>query len=187
MASLSGTLASMCPAVPYAIAAKFAYPDRVPVAIVGDGAMQMLGMNELITISKYWKEWTDPRLIVIVLNNRDLNMVIWEQRMLSGEPNFDASQDIPDVPYVSFAGLLGLKGIRIEKPEQIGSALEAAVTATMPVVLDVLTDPNVPIMPPHIDMKQLSKFSKALLKGDPEQRGIIRQTIRELMQGGSTF
>lgn len=187
MASLSGTLASMCPAVPYAIAAKFAYPDRVPVAIVGDGAMQMLGMNELITISKYWKEWADPRLIVIVLNNRDLNMVTWEQRMLSGEPKFDASQDIPDVPYASFAGLLGLKGIRIEKPEQIGSALEAAVSATMPVVLDVLTDPNVPIMPPHIDMKQLSKFSKALLKGDPEQRGIIRQTIREVMQGGSTF
>lgn len=187
MASLSGTLASMCPAIPYAIAAKFAYPDRVPIAIVGDGAMQMLGMNELITISKYWKEWSDPRLIVIVLNNRDLNMVTWEQRMLSGEPKFDASQDIPDVPYASFAELLGLKGVRVEKPEQIDDALNEALTGVMPVVLDVLTDPNVPIMPPHIDMKQLSKFSKALLKGDPEQQGIVRQTIREVMQGGSTL
>jgi pyruvate dehydrogenase (quinone) len=184
MASLSGTLATMCPAVPYAVAAKFAYPDRVAVAVVGDGAMQMLGMNELITISKYWKEWTDPRLIIIVLNNRDLNMVTWEQRMQAGEPKFEASQDIPDVPYAAFAELLGLKGIRIETPGAISAALDEALSADRPTVLDVLVDPDVPIVPPHITMEQMSKYSKALFKGDPDSMGIIRQTAKEIMQGG---
>ncbi|WP_432711947.1 thiamine pyrophosphate-requiring protein [Pedobacter sp.] len=184
MASLSGTLATMCPAVPYALAAKFAYPDRIPIAIVGDGAMQMLGMNELITISKYWQEWADPRLLIIVLNNRDLNMVTWEQRMQAGEPKFEASQDIPDVPYAAFAELLGLGGIRVEKPEDISTALDEALTADRPMVLDVLVDPNVPIVPPHITMEQMSNYSKALLKGDPDSIGLIRQTTREIMQGG---
>lgn len=187
MASLSGNLATMCPAVPYAIAAKFAYPERIPIAIVGDGAMQMLAMNELITISKYWREWSDPRLIIIVLNNRDLNMVTWEQRMLAGEPKFNASQDIPDVPYAGFAELIGLKGIRIDDPEEITSALQQVLTADRPAVLDVVTDPNVPIVPPHIVKEQLVKFSKALLKGDSESAGILRQTIKEVMQGGSSI
>lgn len=184
MASLSGNLASMCPAVPYAIAAKFAFPDRVSIAFVGDGAMQMLCMNELITISKYWREWVDPRLVIVVLNNRDLNMVTWEQRMLAGEPKFEASQDIPDVDYAAFAELVGLKGIRIENQDQIKPALVEALSSERPIVLDILTDPNVPIVPPHMDMAQLAKFSKAMLKGDPEQTGIIRQTIREVMRGG---
>jgi len=184
LASLSGTLATMCPAVPYAIAAKFAYPGRIPIAISGDGAMQMLGMNELITISKYWKEWSDPRLVVIVLNNRDLNMVTWEQRILAGEPKFEASQDIPDVPYAQFAELLGLKGIRVTKPEEISSSLDEVLHSDRPAVLDVLVDPNVPIVPAHVDMSQLAMFNKALLKGDPESAGIIRQTIKEVMQGG---
>lgn len=184
MASLSGTLATMCPAVPYAVAAKFAYPDRVPIAIVGDGAMQMLGMNELITIAKYWREWADPRLIIIVLNNRDLNMVTWEQRMQAGEPKFEASQNIPDVPYAAFAELLGLQGIRVERPEDISSALDRSLAADRPTILDVLVDPNVPIVPPHVTMEQMSKYSKALLKGDPDGSGIIRQTIKEVMQGG---
>ena len=184
LASLSGNLATMCPAVPYAIAAKFAFPDRVPVAFVGDGAMQMLCMNELITISKYWKEWEDPRMVIIVLNNRDLNMVTWEQRMLAGEPKFEASQDIPDVDYAAFARLVGLRGIRIEHPDQIQPALVEALSLERPIVLDVVTDPNVPIVPPHVDMAQLAKFSQAMLKGDSEKAGIIRQTIREVMRGG---
>lgn len=184
LASLSGTLATMCPAIPYALAAKFAYPSRIPVAISGDGAMQMLGINELITIAKYWKEWSDPRFVVIVLNNRDLNMVTWEQRMMAGEPKFEASQDIPDVPYASFAELLGLGGIRVEKPEDISQALDRALSADKPVVLDILVDPDVPIMPAHVDMSQMSMFNKALLKGDPESAGIVRQTIKQVMQGG---
>jgi len=187
MASLSGNLATMCPAIPYAIAAKFAYPDRVPVAITGDGAMQMLGMNELITIAKYWKEWTNPKLIVIVLNNRDLNMVTWEQRMLAGEPKFEASQDIPDVPYADFATLIGLKGIRIDDPAKIPAALEEILQADCPALLDVMVDPEVPIIPPHIDKTTLMNFSKAMVKGDPESSGVIRQVIKQVMQGGSTF
>jgi pyruvate dehydrogenase (quinone) len=186
LASLSGNLSSMCPAVPYAIAAKFAYPDRVPIAFVGDGAMQMLGMNELVTISKYWREWTDPRLVIIVLNNRDLNMVTWEQRMQAGEPKFEASQDIPDVPYGGFAELLGLKGIRVDDPEKISAALQEALQADCPAVLDVVVDPNVPIMPPHVEKSKMLNFSKAMLKGDPESQKVIRQTIREIMQGGSS-
>jgi len=184
LASLSGNLATMCPAVPYAIAAKFAYPDRMAVAISGDGAMQMLGMNELITIAKYWKSWEDPRLLVIVLNNRDLNMVTWEQRMLSGEPKFEASQDIPDLNYAAFAHLVGLKGIRVEKPEEIDAALDELINAKMPAVLDVVVDPNVPIIPSHVDFKTWRRFTKALMKGDSEQSGIIRQIIKEAMQGG---
>lgn len=184
LASLSGNLATMCPAVPYAIAAKFAYPNRMAVAISGDGAMQMLGMNELITIAKYWQSWEDPRLLVIVLNNRDLNMVTWEQRMLSGEPKFEASQDIPDVNYAAFAHLIGLKGIRVDKPEHLDDALDELINAQIPAVLDVVVDPNVPIIPSHIDFKTWRKFSQALIKGDPEQMGIIRQIIKEAMQGG---
>jgi pyruvate dehydrogenase (quinone) len=187
MASLSGNLATMCPSIPYAIAAKFAYPDRLPVAITGDGAMQMLGMNELITISKYWKEWTSPGFVIIVLNNRDLNMVTWEQRMLAGEPKFEASQDIPDVDYAAFAQLVGLKGIRIDRPEQIDEGLQELLSADRPAVLDVVCDPNVPIIPPHIDMAMLSKFSKAMIKGDPESSQVIRQVIKQAMQGGSSF
>jgi pyruvate dehydrogenase (quinone) len=187
MASLSGNLATMCPSVPYAIAAKFAYPDRFPIAITGDGAMQMLGMNELITISKYWREWADPRLLIIVLNNQDLNMVTWEQRMLAGEPKFEASQDIPDINYAAFAQLLDLKGVRIDRPEQIGSALEVVLNSDRPSLLDVVCDPNVPIMPPHVDMAMLSKFSKAMIKGDPASSNVIRQVIRQAMQGGSSF
>ncbi len=186
LASLSGNLSSMCPAVPYAIAAKFAYPDRVPIAFVGDGAMQMLGMNELITISKYWREWADPRLVIIVLNNRDLNMVTWEQRLQAGEPKYEASQDIPDVPYSAFAELLGLKGVRVDDPEAISGALKEVLEADRPAVLDVVVDPNVPIMPPYIDKSKMVNFSKAMLKGDPESQKVIRQTIRELMQGGSS-
>lgn len=146
--------------------------------------MQMLCMNELITIAKYWKEWADPRMLIIVLNNRDLNMVTWEQRMLAGEPKFEASQDIPDIDYAKFAELVGLRGIRIDHPDQIKSSLEQLLAADMPAVLDVLVDPKVPILPPQADLAQMAKFTKAMLKGDPEQAGIIRQTIKNLMQGG---
>ena len=187
LASLSGNLATMCPAVPYAVAAKFAYPDRVPIAIVGDGAMQMLGMNELITISKYWETWENPVFLIIVLNNRDLNMVTWEQRMLAGEPKFEASQDIPDVPYSRFAELLGLKGIRIERPQGIEAALKDALRADRPTVLDFVVDGNVPISPPHLIKEQLMNFSKAMLKGDPESTKLVRQSIRDMMQGGTSL
>jgi pyruvate dehydrogenase (quinone) len=178
MGSLSGGLASMGPGVPYAIAAKFAYPDRPVVALVGDGAMQMNGMNELITIAKYWKRWSDPRLIVMVLNNHDLNQVTWEERVLAGDPKFEASQDLPDVRFSAFAELLGLTGIFVETPAQIAPAWDAALTASKPVVLEVLADPNVPPLPPHVSFKQAKDYTTALMKGDPESTNIVRQTLK---------
>lgn len=179
-ASLSGTLATMCPGVPYTIAAKFAYPDRVAIALVGDGAMQMLGNNGLITISKYWKRWSDPRLIILVLNNSDLNMVTWEQRIMTGNPEFTGSQDLPYFPYAQYAELLGLKGIRVDDPEKIGDAWNQALNADRPVLLEAIVDPNVPPMPPHITFDQMVKFTKTLIKGDAKEAGIINQTFKDV-------
>ncbi len=178
MGSLSGGLATMGPAVPYAIAAKFAYPDRPVIALAGDGAMQMNGMAELITVAKYWKRWSDPRLIVMVLNNRDLNQVTWEERVLAGDPKFEASQDLPDVRYSTFAELLGLTGIFVERPDQIGPAWEAALSASKPTVVEVIADANVPPLPPHVSFKQAKAYTAALMRGDPESAGIIRQTLK---------
>src|ERR1019366_10606474 len=144
MASLSGNLATMGPGVPYAIAAKFAFPERAVIALVGDGAMQMNGNNALITISKYWREWSDPRLVALVLHNNDLNMVTWEERVLAGDPKFADSQDLPDFSYSEYAESLGLKGIRLDSPHNIGQAWDLALHDARPVVIDAITDPDVP-------------------------------------------
>lgn len=181
-ASLSGNLATMCPGVPYAIAAKFAYPDRVPIALVGDGAMQMLGINGMITIAKYWKKWKDPRFIILVLNNEDLNMVTWEQRVLAGDPKFEASQNVPEFNYAKYAHLLGLEGVRIEKPEEIKLGLTMAMSVKKPVVIDVLADPNVPPLPPHINFKQAKAFTSSILKGDEDAWGMIKQTYKDMVE-----
>jgi pyruvate dehydrogenase (quinone) len=178
MASLSGNLATMCPGVPYATAAKFAHPNRVAIAFVGDGAMQMLGINGLITISKYWRTWADPRLIVAVLNNRDLNQVTWELRAMGGSPKVEETQDVPDFAYAGYAEMLGLKGIRVDEPEMLGPAWEEALAADRPVVIDAIVDANVPTLPPHITMSQAKSYAKALLKGDPNAAAIVWQTFR---------
>ena len=182
MASLSGNLATMCPGVPYAIAAKFAYPDRMPIALVGDGAMQMMGMNELITIAKYYKRWPDPRLMIVVLNNQDLNMVTWEQRIMSGDPKFEASQDIPELNYAAYAQMLGLEGIRVEKEDEIGPALQQAMAARKPVVLDLLSDPSVPPLPPHITLKQAKDFASSIIKGDVNAWDMIKDTYNQVIE-----
>jgi pyruvate dehydrogenase (quinone) len=182
MASLSGTLATMGPGVPYAIAAKFAHPQRPVIALVGDGAMQMNGINELITIAKYHDRWSDQRLIVLVLNNRDLNQVTWEQRAMSGDPKFQGSQDLPDFPYARYAELIGLKGIRVDDPEQVGSAWEEALAAERPVVYEALTDPEVPPLPPHITLEQAKALSSALLAGDPHAGRIVKQSFVQKAQ-----
>jgi pyruvate dehydrogenase (quinone) len=182
MASLSGNLATMCPGMPYTIAAKFAYPDRMPIGLIGDGAMQMLGINEMITISKYWKRWQDPRLMILVLNNRDLNMVSWEQRAMVGDPKFDASQDIPDFPYAEYAKMLGLEGIKVEDSEDVPGALDKAFAARKPFLFEAVTDPSVPMMPPHISFDEIKKFSKSILfGGDSDAKDIIKQTYKEVV------
>jgi pyruvate dehydrogenase (quinone) len=178
MGSLSGTLATMGPAVPYAIAAKFCHPHRVVIAIAGDGAMQMNGINELITIAKYWKEWSDPRLIVLVLNNRDLNMVTWEQRVLSGNAKFNASQELPDFRYAEYATTLGLGGIRVEAPGDVGPAWDRALKADRPFVLEAVTDPDVPPLPPHITLEQAKAFGSSVLK-DRDRAGFLKQIVKD--------
>jgi pyruvate dehydrogenase (quinone) len=182
MGSLSGTLATMGPGVPYAIAAKFTHPDRVAIALVGDGAMQMNGMNELITAAKYWRRWSDPRLIVLVLNNRDLNQVTWEQRALAGDPKFEASQEIPDFSYARYAELLGFKGIRVDSPDRVGPAWNEALAAETPVVYEAITDPEVPPLPPHITLDHAKAMASALLKRDPNTRRLIRQTVKDKLR-----
>ena len=182
MASLSGTLATMGPGVPYAIAAKFAHPDRPVIALVGDGAMQMNGINELITIAKYRNQWIDQRLIVMVLNNRDLNQVTWEQRAMEGDPKFEGSQDLPDFPYARYAEMLGLVGIRVDSPDQVGQAWDRALAADRPVVYEAVTDPEVPPLPPHITIEQARALSSALLKGDPNAGEIMKQSFRQKVE-----
>src|SRR5207244_9436708 len=166
MASLSGGLASMGAAVPYAIGAKFAHPDQPVVALVGDGAMQMNNMAELLTIAKYWERWPDKRLVTCVFNNEDLNQVTWEQRVMMGSPKFAASQDIPNVPYSRFAELIGLKGIFVDEPKDLGSAWDEALSAERPVVLEVKTDPEIAPLPPHISFKEARQLVFAVPKSD---------------------
>ena len=179
MASLSGGLASMGAAVPYAIAAKFAHPDRPAVALVGDGAIQMNNMAELITIQKYWRHWTDPRLVVCVFNNEDLNEVTWEQRVMNGKPRFDASQDIPDVRYSAFAEMIGLKGIFIDDPEQLGDAWQQALSADRPTVLEVKTDREIAPLPPHISLSQARSFISSIAR-EKDAGHVIRDTARQV-------
>jgi pyruvate dehydrogenase (quinone) len=179
MGTVSGSLATMGCGVPYAIGAKFAHPDRPVIAMVGDGAMQMNGMNGLITIAKYWEKWADPRLIVLVLNNEDLNQVTWEMRAMAGDPKFEASQDLPNVHYARYAELVGLKGIFCDDPDKIASAWDEALSARKPVVLEMKTDPDIPPLPPHITLKQAKAFASTLWQGDPNEAGIIKKTIKE--------
>jgi pyruvate dehydrogenase (quinone) len=181
MASLSGGLASMGAAVPYAIAAKFAHPDRPVIALVGDGAMQMNNMAELITVAKYWRKWSDHRWVVCVFNNEDLNQVTWEQRVMEGDPKFNASQQIPNVPYHRFAELIGVKGIYVDRPDDVGAAWDAALASDRPVVLEVKTDPEVPPLSPHITFEQMRNFSETLIKGDPRERSMITDTARQVL------
>ncbi|MBV8378476.1 MAG: thiamine pyrophosphate-requiring protein [Verrucomicrobia bacterium] len=181
MATLSGNLATMGPGVPYAIAAKFAWPERVAIALVGDGAMLMNGINGLVTIAKYWEDWSDPRLIVLVLANRDLNQVTWEQRVMNGDPKFQPSQDVPEFHFARYAEMLGLTGLRVDKPEHIGPAWDEALAANRPVVIEAVTDPEVPPLPPHITFKQAMDFSKSLLH-DSARAGMIRGAVKDMVE-----
>jgi pyruvate dehydrogenase (quinone) len=180
--SLSGNLATMGPGVPYGIGAKFAHPDRPTIVFAGDGAMQMNGLAELITVKHYWQDWSDPRLVVAVLHNDDLNQVTWEMRAMEGAPKFVESQQLPDVSYEGFARSLGLNGISVDKPEDVGPAWDRALSSDRPTVLDVRTDPDVPPIPPHATLEQMKDSAEALLKGDANRWGIIREGMKTKVQ-----
>ena len=179
MGSLAGSLASLGAATPYAVAAKMAFPDRVVLAFIGDGAMQMNGLNEMITISKYWRKWSDPRLIVMVLNNQDLNQVTWEERVQLGEGKTESTQAIPDFAYHSYAELLGLKGIVVRETEQIGPAWDEAFRADRPVIMNVYADPNVPALPPHIAFKDATNFL-SMMRTEPELGSVVKNSIKQV-------
>jgi pyruvate dehydrogenase (quinone) len=179
LASLSGTLATMGPAVPYAIAAKLAFPSRPVIAMVGDGAFTMNGMNELITLAKYAHRFEDPRLVICVFNNRDLNQVTWEQRALAGDPKYPGSQSIPDFPAARYAELVGLKGIKVDRPDDVGAAWDAALAADRPTLIEAVVDPEIAPLPPHIRFEQARDMMAALAKGDPEGFGIMKKAIRD--------
>ena len=177
-ASLSGNLATMVPGVPYAIAAKFAHPHRPVICFVGDGAFQMLGMNEMLTIKRYMDRWDDKRLVFCVFDNQDLNQVTWEQRVLEGDPKFPGTQWLPDFPYAKYAELAGLKGIYCASGDGMRAAWEEALAADRPVVLQVRTDPDVPPLPPHITFEQAKKMGQAMLKGDPDRVDVMEKSMR---------
>ena len=180
--SLSGNLATMGPGVPYGIGAKFGHPGRPVIVFEGDGAMQMNGLAELITIKHYWREWSDPRLIVAVLHNDDLNQVTWEMRAMEGAPKFTESQSLPDVDYAAFAAGLGLQAITVDKPDQLGDAWDRALSAGRPAVLDVRTDPSVPPIPPHATFEQVKDSAQAMLKGDEDRRGVVIEGVKTKVQ-----
>jgi pyruvate dehydrogenase (quinone) len=175
--ALSGTLATMCPGVPYALGAKFAHPERPVIACLGDGAMQMLGNAALIDIAHYAERWSNKQCVVLVLHNNDLNQVTWEQRVMSGDPKLDASQVLPDFNFARYAEGIGLKGIRVERPDDVGPAWDEALAAPGPVLYEAITDPEVPPLPPHIKFEQAKKLAKAL-PGDPHASRIIRESIK---------
>ncbi|HEX8977893.1 MAG TPA: thiamine pyrophosphate-requiring protein [Solirubrobacteraceae bacterium] len=175
--ALSGTLATMCPAIPYALAAKFAYPDRPVIATSGDGAFQMLGINALVDIARYRDRWSNQQLIVLVLHNDDLNQVTWEQRVMSGDPKLEVSQTLPDFPYARYAELLGLTGIRVDSPDAVGPAWDQALAAGGPVLIEAITDPEVPPLPPHIRFEQAQKMAHAL-PGDPARGRIMKESLK---------
>ncbi|WP_030914353.1 thiamine pyrophosphate-requiring protein [Streptosporangium amethystogenes] len=180
--SLSGTLATMGPGVPYGIGAKFGCPDRPVIVFAGDGAMQMNGLAELITVKRYWRDWSDPRLVVAVLHNNDLNQVTWEMRAMQGAPKFPQSQTLPDVDYAGFAASLGLGAVTVDRPDQIGPAWEQALSADRPVLLDVHVDPDVPPIPPHVSFEQMKDTAEALLRGDEDRWGVIMEGIKTKVQ-----
>jgi pyruvate dehydrogenase (quinone) len=176
--ALSGTLATMCPGVPYAFAAKMAYPERPVIAALGDGAMQMLGINALIDIAARWEEWSNKQLVILVLHNDDLNQVTWEQRVMSGDPKLVASQEIPDFAYADYAKLIGLHGVRIDSPDDVAGAWDEVLNAGRPAVLEAVTDPEVPPLPPHIKFEQATSLAKALRQGDQHGARIVTGALK---------
>ena len=180
--SLSGNLATMGPGVPYAIGAKFAHPRRPVIAFAGDGAMQMNGMAELITIKRYWNEWADPRLIVAILHNNDLNQVTWEMRAMAGAPKFAESQTLPDIDFAAFAASLGLNALAIKDPDELADAWRNALSADRPTVLDVYTDPDMPPIPPHATWDQFKAATTAVLSGDEDRVGFVKVGLKTKAQ-----
>ena len=179
LGSLSGGLATMGCAIPYAIAAKFAHPHRPVIALVGDGAMQMNGISAMVTVAQHWSRWADPRLVVMVLNNSDVNMANWEQRATEGEPGFEGAPELPSFAYGEYAKMLGLCGIRVDRARTVGLAWEEALAADRPTLLEMVTDPSVAPVPPHVSGMQVREYVRALMHRDPQALEAMKATAKE--------
>ncbi len=184
MGDLSGRLATMLAAMPYAEAAKFAFPDRPVICTIGDGAFQMLGMNELITIKKYMNDWVNRQFIIVILHNDDLAQVSWEMRTEDANPVWSTSQDIQSVDYAGWAELLGLTGIRVQSDDEVGDALDRAFSTQGVTLIDAYTSKNVPPLPPHVSRTFAFNTLRALLKGDPDAKEVIRDATEALFVEG---
>src|SRR5690606_4472545 len=169
--------------MPYALAAKFVHPDRPVIAVAGDGAMQMNGNNALIDVAKYWREWQDPRFVVLVLNNGDLNQVTWEQRVMAGDPKFIASQSLPPFSFAEYARTLGIAAIEMRGPDDVARGWDEALAMKQPVLVEAFTDPDVPPLPPHIEPVQAKHLVESIIKGDPSAWQVIKESARQLWAG----
>jgi pyruvate dehydrogenase (quinone) len=184
LGDLSGRLATMLAAMPYAVAAKFAYSDRTVVCTIGDGAFQMLGMNELITIKKYQSRWKNRRFIIVVMHNDDLSQVSWEMRTEDGNPVWRTAQDVESVDYAGWAELLGFSGVRVKSDDEIEGALDTAFATDGVTLVDAYVTRNAPPLPPHITKEFAKLTGEAFLKGDPFAIDAIRDSAQALVAEG---
>jgi pyruvate dehydrogenase (quinone) len=178
LASLSGTLATMGSAMPYGLASKVLHSERPVLALVGDGAMQMNGINALITVAQHWQTWKDPRFVIVVLNNRQLSYVTWEQRVMEGDPKFAPSQDLMDFPFARYAELLGLHAVRVADVESLQQVCETAFHSPRPLLIEMVTDPNVPPLPPTLTAQQRAKLEQAFAQPDEDVPAALHQVER---------
>jgi pyruvate dehydrogenase (quinone) len=184
LGDLSGRLASMLASMPYAVAAKFAHSDRTVICTIGDGAFQMLGMNELITIKKHMGSWMSQRFIILVLHNNDLSQVSWEMRTEDGNPVWRTAQDVESVDYAGWAELLGFTAIRLTSDDDVATALDRAFAADSVVLIDAYTTRNAPPLPPHITREFAKQTGLALAKGDPFGAAVIKDSAQALIAEG---
>ncbi|PZE25689.1 thiamine pyrophosphate-requiring protein [Curtobacterium sp. MCBD17_028] len=181
---LSGRLATMLAAMPYAVAAKLAHSDKTVVCTIGDGAFQMLGMNELITVKKYMQQWETKQFIIVVMHNDDLAQVSWEMRTEDGNPLWRGSQDVESMDYAGYAELLGFRGVQVRSDDQVESAVAEAFAHDGVTLIDAYVSRNVPPLPPHITREYALNTAKSLLKGDPMEAGVIRDSASALATEG---
>jgi pyruvate dehydrogenase (quinone)/pyruvate oxidase len=163
---VSGTLASMANALPYALAAQIAHPNRQTVAFVGDGGFSML-MSELITAVKY-----QLPIKVVILKNNTLGMIKMEQIVMLGNPEYGC--ELEPIDFAAVARACGATGLRIEDPATCGEILDQAFATPGPVVIEAVTDPNELPMPPELEQEQLQHIQAALSKGQPDAVAIAK-------------
>jgi pyruvate dehydrogenase (quinone)/pyruvate oxidase len=177
MHSCSGNLATMACALPYAIAAQIAYPDRQVIGVIGDGGFTML-MGEIITAVAYKL----PIKLVIIKNN-SLAQIKWEQMVFQGNPEYQC--ELFPIDFVALANAVGANGVRIDDPKTAGEQFDKALAMPGPVLIEAVVDQYTAMLPPKIKPDQAKKFSEALLRGEPHPIRIAltaaKDTVRQII------